>query len=306
MAFLVVSPPFNASLSSQAFLGSFEALLFAKFVHFAFVEPLTEQEIRQAVQLALAEDVGSGDATTVATVPEDVLAKALMRSREPLVVAGLEFAEAAFKELSPGVQILMKARDGEHVSTGNSVMELSGQARALLTAERVALNFVQRLSGIATLTNQFVQALSGTRAQVLDTRKTTPGWRRFEKYAVCCGGGKNHRLGLFDMVLIKDNHLAALSHEGPNAIGTAVKRAQARYPELKIEVEVDTLEQVEQALAAGAHLILLDNMNPVQLRLAGHVDRQRVRNEDHQSSFTVFSRVPSPSMVTRTTSPPRR
>jgi nicotinate-nucleotide pyrophosphorylase (carboxylating) len=147
-------------------------------------------------------------------------------------------------------------------------MQVSGPARAILSAERVALNFVQRLSGIATLTAQFVEAVRGTKTHILDTRKTTPGWRRLEKYAVTCGGGRNHRLGLYDMVLIKDNHLAALRNEPPNAIAAAVERARAKYPRLKVEVEADTLEQVEQAVAAGADFILLDNMNLIQVRLA--------------------------------------
>jgi nicotinate-nucleotide pyrophosphorylase (carboxylating) len=148
------------------------------------------------------------------------------------------------------------------------LLKVSGPARALLSAERVALNFVQRLAGIATLTAQFVEAVRGTRAQILDTRKTTPGWRTLEKYAVRCGGGQNHRLGLFDMVLIKDNHLAALRDARPNAIAAAVRRARENFPQLKVEVEADTLEQVEQALAAGANLILLDNMDLAQLRVA--------------------------------------
>jgi nicotinate-nucleotide pyrophosphorylase (carboxylating) len=254
-------------------------LLLTELVHFVPVEPLTAQEVRQAVQSALAEDIGPGDATTLATVPEDVQARAVMRARESLVAAGLGFAQAAFKELSPDVQITLRAQDGEHVSAGNTLMEIAGQARALLTAERVALNFVQRLSGIATLTNQFVQALSGARAQILDTRKTTPGWRRFEKYAVLCGGGTNHRFGLHDMVLIKDNHLAALRNERPSAIDAAVTRARSRYPQLKVEVEADTLELVDQALVAGCDLVLLDNMNAVQLRLAVQKCKGRAQTE---------------------------
>jgi nicotinate-nucleotide pyrophosphorylase (carboxylating) len=138
----------------------------------------------------------------------------------------------------------------------------------LLTAERVALNFVQRLSGVATLTAQFVAAVRGTRAQILDTRKTTPGWRHLEKYAVRCGGGTNHRRGLFDLVLIKDNHLEALRDAKPNAIAAAVQRARARYPQLRVQVEADSLAQVDQALAAGADAILLDNMTLDQLRAA--------------------------------------
>jgi nicotinate-nucleotide pyrophosphorylase (carboxylating) len=240
---------------------------------------LSAAEIRQAVQAALAEDIGRGDATTLATVPETATARAVMRAREPLVVAGLDFAEAAFRELSAAVKIERLAKDGRRVNGGEILLKISGPARAILSAERVALNFVQRLSGIATLTAQFVDAIKGTPAQILDTRKTTPGWRRFEKYAVTCGGGHNHRLGLFDLVLIKDNHLAALRDAQPNAIVAAVRRAREKYPQLKIEVEADTLEQAEQAAAAGADIILLDNMNPVQLRLAVQKVKGRAKIE---------------------------
>ncbi len=238
------------------------------FVHLLGVEALSAEEIRRAVQIALAEDIGPGDVTTLATVPAQAQASAGMRAREPLVVAGLALAEAAFRELSSQVTIRRAVADGQRVDAQKTLMKITGPAPALLSAERVALNFVQRLSGVATLTAQFVEAVQGTRAQILDTRKTTPGWRRLEKYAVACGGGRNHRLGLFDMVLIKDNHLAALKNESPNAIAAAVRRARTKYPQLKVEIEADTLEQVEQAVAAGADLILLDNMNPVQLRLA--------------------------------------
>jgi nicotinate-nucleotide pyrophosphorylase (carboxylating) len=240
---------------------------------------LSAAEIRQAVQAALAEDIGSGDATTLATVPETATARAVMRAREPLVVAGLDFAEAAFRELSAAVKIERLAKDGQRVNGGDILLNVSGPARALLSAERVALNFVQRLSGVATLTAQFVDAVKGTPAQILDTRKTTPGWRRFEKYAVTCGGGHNHRLGLFDLVLIKDNHLAALRDAQPNAIAAAVRRAREKFPQLKIEVEADTLEQAEQAAVAGADIILLDNMNPVQLRLAVQKIKGRAKTE---------------------------
>ncbi len=240
---------------------------------------LSAAEIRQAVQAALAEDIGSGDVTTLATVPETATARAVMRAREPLVVAGLDFAAAAFDKLSPAVKIERRVKDGQPVKAGDILLNLSGPARALLSAERVALNFVQRLSGIATLTAQFVDAVKSAPVQILDTRKTTPGWRRFEKYAVTCGGGHNHRLGLFDMVLIKDNHRLALRNEPPNAIAAAVQRARANSPDLKIEVEADTLEQVEQAADAGADIILLDNMNPVQLRLAVQKIKGRAKTE---------------------------
>jgi nicotinate-nucleotide pyrophosphorylase (carboxylating) len=229
---------------------------------------LSAAEIRASVRLALAEDIGRGDATTLATVPANATAKAVMRAREPLVVAGIGFAETAFRELSPKIKIEKLSHDGQRIAAGKILLKISGPARAILTAERVALNFVQRLSGIATLTSQFVKAIHGTRAKILDTRKTTPGWRRFEKYAVTCGGGKNHRLGLFDMILIKDNHLAALRNEKPNAIAAAVARAREKFPKLKIAVEADNLKQVEEAVKAGADFILLDNMDLKQLRQA--------------------------------------
>ncbi len=243
------------------------------------MQPLNSVEVRRAVRAALAEDIGRGDVTTLATVPRAARALATMRAREPVVVAGLAFAESAFRQLSPAVRIKRRARDGQRVEAGQEVLEVSGPARALLGAERVALNFVQRLSGVATLTARFVEAVKGTRAQILDTRKTTPGWRRFEKYAVRCGGGQNHRLGLFDMVLIKDNHLAALREAKPNAIAAAVARARRQFPKLRIEVEADTLEQVAQAVAAGADLILLDNMPPAQLRQAVKLIGGRAKTE---------------------------
>ena len=202
-----------------------------------------------------------------------------MRAREPLVVAGIAFARTAFRELSSKVKIQILAQDGSRMKAGERLMKISGSARAILTAERVALNFTQRLSGVASATAQFVKAIKGTRAEILDTRKTTPGWRRFEKYAVTCGGGKNHRIGLYDMILIKDNHLAALRDEKPNAIAAAVKRARKKFPKLKVEVEADTLEQVEQAADAGANFILLDNMSLIQLRLAVQKVKGRAQTE---------------------------
>lgn len=243
------------------------------------MRPLDSQFVLQAVKLALAEDIGTGDVTTLSTVPENAKATAIMRAREPMVVAGLGLAALAFTELSPETHVECVAADGARLASGASLMMLGGPARALLGAERVALNFVQRLSGVATLTRQFVDAIAGTQAKIIETRKTTPGWRILEKYAVTCGGGQNHRFGLFDMVLIKDNHLAALRGEQPNAVAAAISRARAGYPELKIEVEADTLEQVDQALAAGADIILLDNMNPVQLRLAVQRCKGRAQTE---------------------------
>jgi nicotinate-nucleotide pyrophosphorylase (carboxylating) len=239
---------------------------------------LSAAEIRRAVRAALAEDLGSGDVTTLATVPAAAKSLARMHAREPLVVAGLRFAETAFAETNAsyarrgGVPATLKfkafVRDGQHVRAGEAICEIAGSSRAILTAERVALNFLQRLCGVATCAAHFSAAVKGTEARILDTRKTTPGWRRFEKYAVACGGAKNHRLGLYDLVFIKDNHLVALRGEKPNAIAAAVARARKLHPKLKVEVEADSLEQVGQAADAGADIILLDNMTLAQLRRA--------------------------------------
>ncbi len=240
---------------------------------------LTAAEIRRAVRAALAEDLGSGDVTTRATVPAKAKSAALMRAREPLVVAGIQFVETAFRELAPKIKIEKFVRDGEKVAAGKTLLKISGSSRAILSAERVALNFAQRLSGVATATALFANEIKGLHAKILDTRKTTPGWRRFEKYAVACGGGKNHRLGLFDMVLIKDNHLVAVRNEKPNAIAAAILRAREKFPKLKIEVEADTLAQVAHAADAGADIILLDNMTTAQLRAAVKIIRGRAKTE---------------------------
>jgi nicotinate-nucleotide pyrophosphorylase (carboxylating) len=243
------------------------------------VQPLRTAEIRHAVRAALAEDLGAGDVSTLATVPRAAQARAVMRARQALTVAGLAFAESAFRQLSSAVKIKRHVPDGQRAEAGQVLLEVAGPASALLSAERVALNFVQRLSGVATLTAQFADAVKGTRAHILDTRKTTPGWRRFEKYAVACGGGRNHRLGLFDMILIKDNHLAALRDARPNAIAAAVERARRKFPKLKIEVEADTLAQVVQASDAGADIILLDNMTPARMRKAVKLVGGRAKTE---------------------------
>ncbi|MDB6027719.1 MAG: Nicotinate-nucleotide pyrophosphorylase [Verrucomicrobiales bacterium] len=232
------------------------------------MELLPKEEMQRAVKLALAEDVGIGDATTLATIPANALAVARMVASEELVVAGLDVAVETFHQVFSGLQIKRVSADGLKVEQRQTLLEISGPAQAILTAERVALNFVQRLSGIATVTAMFVEAVQGTKARILDTRKTTPGLRLLEKYAVTCGGGMNHRIGLFDMILIKDNHLAALSEEPPNAVGAAVRRAREKYPALKVEVEADTSVQVQQAIEAGADFILLDNMTLDEMRTA--------------------------------------
>jgi nicotinate-nucleotide pyrophosphorylase (carboxylating) len=229
---------------------------------------LTPQEIRSAVRTSLAEDLGPGDATTLACIPLESRSLARMMAREDLTVAGLQFAEIAFRELDPNAVVTRVTMDGHRAPKGTCLLSVEGSTRAVLSAERVALNYVQRLSGVASITHRFMSRIEGTGVRLLDTRKTTPGWRRFEKYAVTCGGGTNHRVGLHDLILIKDNHLAALADAKPNAIAAAVARARAAFPKLRVEVEADTLEQAAQAADAGADIILLDNMSPAQLREA--------------------------------------
>jgi nicotinate-nucleotide pyrophosphorylase (carboxylating) len=243
------------------------------------VELLAAEDVRRLVRAALNEDVGAGDVTSEATIALDAQARAQMVARQALTLAGVEIAEMVFAEISPDTRVTRRARDGQRLERGDVMLEVAGPARAILAGERVALNFLQRLSGVATLTAQYVEAVRGTGAQILDTRKTTPGLRSLEKYAVTCGGGKNHRMGLFDMVLIKDNHLAALSGEKPNAITAAVRRARRKYPHFKVEVEADTPEQVQQAVDAGADIILLDNMSIEQLRAAVHLVAGRAKTE---------------------------
>jgi nicotinate-nucleotide pyrophosphorylase (carboxylating) len=243
------------------------------------MQGLSLTDVDAQVRQALAEDIGSGDVTTLATVPSDSTVSAIMVAREPLVLAGLLFAERAFQFLSPEVTLAAVAADGQDCPKNMVLLRVSGNAQSILTAERVALNFVQRLSGVATATRRFVEQVAGTKAKILDTRKTTPGWRLIEKYAVRCGGGSNHRTGLYDMVLIKDNHLAALQDDRPNAIESAVRRARAQFPALKIEVEADTLDQVEQALRAGADTILLDNMALMEMAKAVQMVGGRAKTE---------------------------
>ena len=211
------------------------------------------------VRAWLAEDLGEGDLTSDALVPEDETAEASILLKERGVVCGLEVARAVFAELDPNVRFDPMTADGEQ--TEGEIARLEGRACALLGGERLALNLLGRLSGIATLTRRYVEAVAGTGVEILDTRKTTPGLRTLEKYAVRCGGGRNHRLALDDGILIKDNHLRVA---GP--IGAAAELAQATGAE--VEVECDTLEQVEEALAAGADVILLDNMTPALLTQA--------------------------------------
>lgn len=219
--------------------------------------PLSEAQVSTLVREALQEDGAFNDVTTIATVLSDRRARARLVARQTGVVAGVALAIEAFHQLDRKTSIRIDAEDGKRVSKGDTVLHMSGHARGMLSAERVALNFLQRMSGIATLTCRFVDAVRGTKAKILDTRKTTPGWRALEKYAVRAGGGVNHRLDLASSVLIKDNHLSAV--EGDVAL--AVRRARDLMPPgATVEVECDTLEQVRAAVDVRADIILLDNM----------------------------------------------
>jgi nicotinate-nucleotide pyrophosphorylase (carboxylating) len=228
-------------------------------------------EIGDLVARALAEDVGDGDVTTAATVPAGARARAVITQKAPGVLFGIELAEQTFRALDPEIAFERLAAEGRW-REGGPVLRIDGHSRAILTAERTALNFLQRLSGIATLTARYVEAVTGTGARILDTRKTTPGLRAVEKAAVAAGGGANYRAGLYDAVLIKENH-AALA----GGVGAAVRAALAQAPGLPLSVECETIAELDEALAAGAPWILLDNMSVAELRAA--VDRVAGRAE---------------------------
>jgi nicotinate-nucleotide pyrophosphorylase (carboxylating) len=223
---------------------------------------ITRATLDELVSRALAEDVGEGDVTTAATVPENARARATITQKAPGVIYGLDAAQATFRALDPDLVLLQLVDEGQWRDRG-PVLEIEGSARAILTAERTALNFLQRLSGVATLTARCVQAVQGSGVRILDTRKTTPGLRSLEKAAVAAGGGTNHRAGLYDAILIKENHSALAGGVGP-----AVRRANEHAPGLPLEVECATLAEVDEALAAGATSILLDNMTLEQMRQA--------------------------------------
>ena len=218
-------------------------------------------DIERFLTAALAEDIGTGDVTSNSTIPADATTRFAMNARQDMVVCGASFLPLLFSLLDAAVVVDLLVKDGDALKAGDTIAYLSGPARVLLAGERTALNLVQQLSGVATLTRRYVAALEGTGARVADTRKTIPGLRHLQKYAVSCGGGMNHRMGLYDAVLIKDNHIA---------VAGGVKQAvdAARSSGLSIEVEVDTLDQLEEALEATADTVLLDNMSNDQLREA--------------------------------------
>ena len=229
-------------------------------------------EIDHIIANALAEDIGDGDVTTLNTIPADAVLRGVFLAKEAGVVAGLEVARRVFAQLDPAVALVFAVADGARVEPRQVFGSVHGRGRALLTGERVALNFMQRMSGIATLTRRYVDAVAGTRAVILDTRKTAPGLRVLDKWAVRLGGGQNHRFGLYDMAMIKDNHIAAVG-----GIAEAVRRVRAGDPRGRpIEVEVTTLDQLREALAQPIDRILLDNMSLAQMAEAVRIAAGRI------------------------------
>ncbi len=220
--------------------------------------------VQHLIEIALKEDIGSGDITTENLIEPELVGRGSIIAKEVLVIAGLDVAKQVFKYLDPNIIFRPKYRDGDAIKEGETVVEIEGELRALLMGERTALNFLQRLSGIATHARSFIDALGDTRVRLVDTRKTTPGWRVLEKYAVRAGGAHNHRMGLYDGVLIKDNHIAVCG-----GIKNAVARIRGRISHLlKIEVEASTQDEVKEALDAGADVIMLDNMDLEQIKAA--------------------------------------
>ena len=229
---------------------------------------LITPDVLNIIDSALAEDVSMGDPTTDILIDGDLSGRADMTAREPGVLAGIDVAAAVFRRLDPSLQVETVTEDGSRVAPGDRLAAVTGRVASVLKAERTALNFVQRLSGIATETSRYVDAVEGLHARIVDTRKTTPGLRKLEKYAVVTGGGQNHRRNLADGILIKDNHIEAMELQGMS-IGDVVRRALDGAPHtIKVEIEVETIEQLEEVLDAGADLVLLDNMGVGQMATA--------------------------------------
>jgi nicotinate-nucleotide pyrophosphorylase (carboxylating) len=229
---------------------------------------LSGEIIADTVRRALLEDIGTGDATSIALVDEGRRVEAVILAREFCVVAGIPVAEEVFCQVDPNVSLSVAAGDGEHVEAGAIILRIEGPARSILTAERTALNFMQRLCGIATLTGTFMDRVAEHGTMILDTRKTTPTLRAFEKYAVACGGGTNHRFGLYDRVLIKDNHRKLWGGEEALSLAQAVEESRRRFPDLAIEIEVESTDELTDALRGNPEWVLLDNMPPAELKVA--------------------------------------
>ena len=254
---------------------------------------LTEASIRELCRRAIEEDVGTGDATTLAIVPDGLTTEAHFVTRQECVVCGLPIIGILFQELNPAVKLSALIAEGTLVQPGTRLATVTGDARTILTGERTALNLLQRLSGIATVTHRYVEALGpDCPTKLLDTRKTTPGLRLVEKYAVLTGGAQNHRIGLYDRIMIKDNHREmAKVVGGPHSIGKAVAACRAKYPQLEIEVEADSLEDVREAADAGVEYILLDNMSNEMMVQAIQIIGGRAKTE--ASGNITLERLPS-------------
>lgn len=232
--------------------------------------------VERLIRIALDEDLGAvGDVTTDSLIPADETGTAQIAARVAGVLSGLPIADLVFRQIDPSVRVVTQLADGAPLAAGQVVAEITGPVRSLLVGERTILNFMTHLCGVASLTRRYVDAIVGTQAGIFDTRKTLPGWRVLAKYAVRCGGGRNHRMGLYDQVLIKDNHLADWAASGAgHSIAAAIERIRRQQPTIVIEVEVDTLDQLRDALAGRPHIVLLDNMSCERLRQAVEIRNQ--------------------------------
>ena len=238
-----------------------------------------DAKIRQLIELSLSEDIGKGDRTSQAIIDKKLSAKGLIVAKEEGVIAGLEIARMVCSHLDPDLVFETSFKDSDKVIKGEEVITLKGRVKSILSVERTALNFLQRLSGIATLTSRYAEKIKDTEVKILDTRKTTPGLRALEKYAVRMGGGENHRMGLFDMILIKENHIKAVG-----GISRAVQRAKARYPNERIEVETRNLQEVKEAVDSVADWIMLDNMSVEEIKKAVKVIRSSKKETKIETS----------------------
>lgn len=243
--------------------------------------PLIDYDrIYQLISLALLEDLAeTGDTTTIAVVPDNITVSAILRCKEDCVCAGLPVAERVFNAIDETIEFEALVAEGDACPTMTPMAKITGNAQSLLTAERTALNFMQRLSGIATTARRYADLVADSKTVILDTRKTTPGWRNIEKYAVAVGGASNHRIGLYDRIMIKDNHRALAGMEGSGGIIRSVQRSRALFPQLEVEVEADTLDEVKAAIEAGADYILLDNMSNEQMIEAVAINAGRTKLE---------------------------
>lgn len=255
------------------------------------IPKLDWKRINILINLALEEDIGCGDATSLSVIPKNLTAEAVLICKEDCVCAGLPVAEAVFKAINKNIGFTPKVREGRRCRKGTVMAVVKGNARSLLTAERTVLNFFQRLCGVATISAKFADAAKGFKTEILDTRKTTPGWRNLEKYAVSIGGASNHRIGLYDRIMIKDNHRELAGMEGPGGIRRSVDKARKAYPKLEIEVEADSLDEVRESAEAGADYILLDNMDNQTMAKAIKINAGRAKLE--ASGGITLDRIPS-------------